>query len=106
MGLAMNWMAKMLKAGLAAAALSAGLIASSAGVLACACCGTYKVVGVAAHDVLNIRSGPSASYRKVGAIPSGSGCVLKTRICKRRWCKVEFAGVRGWAHTGYLRYFK
>ena len=73
---------------------------------ACACCGTYQVKGVAAYDVLNIRSGPGVRYSKVGAIPSGSGCVLKTRVCRRRWCKVEFAGVKGWAHTGYLRYMK
>lgn len=83
-----------------------GMTVASGIAAACACCGTYQVTGVAADDVLNIRSGPGTQYSTVGAIPSGSGCVLKTRRCVRRWCKVEYAGVKGWAHTGFLRYMK
>ena len=85
---------------------TAFMTAASSMAAACACCGTYHVTGVAAWDALNIRSGPSVRYSKIGAIPSGSGCVRKTRVCWRRWCKVEYAGVTGWAHTGYLRYMK
>ncbi len=73
---------------------------------ACACCGTYKVVDVQPGDVLNMRAGPGASYRMLGAIPSGSGCVIKSRQCRRSWCKVSYAGQSGWVHSRYLAYVK
>ena len=80
--------------------------AGTAPSFACACCGTWKVVNVAQHDVLNIRTGPGAYYSKVGGIPSGSGCVIKTGQCKRNWCKISYAGSKGWVANRYLRYFK
>lgn len=82
------------------------LFASTAPSFACACCGTWKVVNVAQNDVLNIRSGPAAYFSKVGAIPSGSACVIKTSKCKRNWCKISYAGSKGWVSNRYLRYFK
>ncbi|MGI9520901.1 MAG: SH3 domain-containing protein [Hyphomicrobiaceae bacterium] len=54
--------------------------------------------------MLNLRSGPSVKYGRVGTIPPGSGCVHKTKACWRRWCKVEYAGKSGWANTRYLQY--
>lgn len=82
------------------------LIASAAPSLACACCGTWKVVRVADYDVLNIRSGPGAYYDKVGAIPSGSGCVIKTGPCRNNWCPITYAQQSGWVSNAYLGYVK
>jgi len=88
-------------------AATAALLSASAGhASACACCGTWKVTGVAADDQLNIRRGPGVRFATVGAIPSGSACVLKTRRCSGSWCRVRFADQRGWAHTKYLRYYR
>ncbi len=73
---------------------------------ACACCGTWKVVRVAENDVLNIRTGPSVRYRKIGAIPSGSGCVIKSNKCRRNWCRISYADQTGWVNVRYLSYIK
>ncbi len=81
-------------------------IVSASAALACACCGTYQVSGVAQSDVLNMRAGPGVGFSKVGSIPAGSGCVIKSRRCERRWCRVSFAGTKGWVNTRYLRYLK
>lgn len=87
--------------------VAAGLISVAATPsFACACCGTWKVTNVASWDVLNIRSGPSASYSKVGSIPSGSACVIKTGSCNGKWCPISYANKSGWVHSGYLSYFK
>ncbi|MGF1651444.1 MAG: SH3 domain-containing protein [Hyphomicrobiaceae bacterium] len=72
---------------------------------ACACCGTWKVTGVASNDVLNIRSGPGVSYAKIGSIPPDTACVWKSAGCSGNWCRVSYAGVEGWANTRYLTYF-
>ncbi len=88
----------------AAAVLAAVLTAQSTGAQACACCGTYQVVGVAADDALNIRSGPGAAYPRIGSIPSGSACVIRQGACSRSWCKVSYAETKGWVNTRYLRY--
>ncbi len=86
--------------------LAAGLfLARPAPALACACCGTWKVVNVAAHDSLNVRTGPGVGYSKIGAIPSGSACVLKSSECKGKWCRVAYGELIGWVNTGYLRFF-
>lgn len=73
---------------------------------ACACCGTWQVTNVASYDVLNMRAGPNVSYSKVGAIPSGTACVIKTGGCVGNWCRVSYAEMTGWVNTKYLRYRK
>ncbi len=82
------------------------VFASTSPSFACACCGTWKVVNVADNDELNIRSGPSTRFRKIGSIPSGSGCVIKLRKCKRNWCRINYIGQKGWVSSRYLRYIK
>ena len=94
----------MLKPLFAAFVWLAVLFAGPSPVLACACCGTYQVVGVAPYDVLNIRSGPGVKYRKVGEIPPNSGCVIKTGKCRSKWCEIDYAEMHGWVHTGYLHF--
>ena len=74
--------------------------------LACACCGTWQVTNVASDDVLNMRAGPNVSYAKVGEIPAGSGCVIKSGGCVANWCRVNYAEMTGWVNVKYLRYKK
>lgn len=89
------------------AILVAGAMASATTpAFACACCGTWQVTDVAADDVLNMRAGPNASYAKVGEIPSGSACVIKTGGCVVNWCRVSYADMSGWVNVKYLRYKK
>lgn len=94
----------MLKPLFAALVLAVASMAGSSPASACACCGTYQVVGVAPDDVLNIRSGPGSKYRKIGEIPPNSGCVIKTGKCRSKWCEVDYAEMHGWVHTRYLRF--
>lgn len=92
---------------LAICALVLGALTINAGpVVACACCGTWKVTGVAQDDVLNIRAGPGPHYEKVGEIPSGSGCVIKSDECTMNWCRVTYAEQKGWVSTRYLSYIE
>lgn len=62
---------------------------------------TYRVVSVAADDVLNIRSGPSAGYPIVGLIPPRGRGVLIIGGCDE-WCRVNYDGVTGWVNGRYL----
>jgi len=61
------------------------------------------VVGVANWDVLWIRARPTVRSSKVGAIPYNA---CRVRVywgrCVGSWCRVQYRGVRGWAHTRYL----
>lgn len=74
--------------------------------LACACCGTFKVVHVADDDVLNVRSGPGTGYAVVGSLPPGEGCIVKTGKRRGRWVHVEYALGKGWVHSYYLAIIK
>lgn len=83
----------------------------------------WRVTGVGPDDVLNIRSGPGARHDIVGRIPP-DGRGLVNRGCRggmtfeefqeatpeererarfRRWCRIEWEGIRGWVNGGYLR---
>ncbi len=63
---------------------------------------TYRVHRVAYNDVLNIRKWPSPKSRIVGYIPpNGEGIEVIRR--KGRWGLIEYEGVEGWSHMGYLR---
>jgi uncharacterized protein YraI len=84
----------------------------------------FKVVDVAADDVLNVRAEPSAGADKLGAIPPGADCVRNlgcqggltfgefTTLTPEqqaarlkdnpRWCKVDYRGTIGWVAGRYL----
>ena len=85
-------------------ALSVGLVGAAASSWACACCGSWQVVNVEHWDVLNIRSGPSVKYQKVGEIPADSACVIRENECRGNWCRISYAEYRGWVNVRYLRY--
>jgi len=83
----------------------------------------WRVSGVAADDVLNIRSGPGVGHGIIGRIPpdgrglANLGCRggmtfeefqeatprERERARFRRWCRIEWQGIRGWVNGGYLR---
>jgi uncharacterized protein YraI len=84
----------------------------------------YAVHGVAANDVLNIRSEPSPHAPKVGEIPPEGTCIRnlgcrggltfkefttlsptekkQRERANPRWRKVEYQGVTGWVSGHYL----
>jgi hypothetical protein len=86
--------------------------------------GYFRVVNVAADDVLNIRAEPSARSVRLGRIPPGADCVRNlgcrgglslaelTELSEAeraarlrqnpRWCRVEYQGITGWVAGRYL----
>ncbi len=82
----------------------------------------FRVTGVAADDVLNIRAEPKAEAAKLGEIPPDGngignlGCqgglsfaewqqaTAEEREAAEndRWCRIAFAGVEGWVAGRYL----
>ena len=70
--------------------------------LACACCGTYKVVGVADWDVLNVRTGPGVRFHIKDTLNPGEGCIIQTGERRGNWVRVEARGDSGWVHRRYL----
>lgn len=63
---------------------------------------TYHVVGVAWNDVLNIRTGPSAAYPVIGAIPPDGVDVVRVGGCEGAWCRIRHDDTFGWVNTKYL----
>ena len=68
----------------------------------------YAVTGVASNDVLNVRAGPSAGDRIVGALANGQ--VVRDLGCRTqgnsRWCRIQQLDdmrSEGWVNARYLR---
>jgi len=59
------------------------------------------VVGVASNDVLNVRSGPSASYAIVGRLTNHT-CFVEVIAKQGRWFKIAKDGTTGWVNSRYL----
>jgi uncharacterized protein YraI len=49
---------------------------------------------------LNVRTGPGASYAKVGTLPVGFR--VDVAGCQPGWCRIHGGGVSGWVSSGYL----
>ncbi len=84
----------------------------------------YRVHGVAANDVLNIRSQADPHSEKLGEIPPRADCVKNlgckgglsmdefTNLSKKeqaaalkdhpRWCQIEYQGIKGWVLGHFL----
>lgn len=62
----------------------------------------YRVVNVAADDVLNIRSGPGANLGIVGTIPPNGRGVRMVGSCSGQWCQINYRGTAGWVNRQYL----
>lgn len=63
---------------------------------------TYRVVRVAANDVLNLRRRPDPDARIVSRIPSSGRRIHLTGYCVGEWCPVRHGRDSGWAHRYYL----
>ena len=86
---------------------------------------TYRVWNVPPGDTLNVRAGPSTRFDVVGELPrdardiliTGEGCTpdldqrrfgglsrdAQAAMLSRRWCRVSWRGLEGWAYGRYLR---
>ncbi len=88
----------------------------------------FRVIKVKKSDVLNVRSKPDSSAKKIGSIPSNAdaienlGCTempkdlflkrfseskeVQVQIRKWRqknyWCKIKFENLTGYSHGNYL----
>ena len=64
----------------------------------------YRVTGVAADDVLNIRAAPSASAAIRGSFaPDGTGIEVTARDETGRWGRVNAGESAGWVSMRYLQ---
>jgi uncharacterized protein YraI len=62
----------------------------------------YSIAGTDNGRVAEIHSWPSALSRRVGEIPNTETGVGSAGPCTLRWCKVSYAGVRGWVRRKNL----
>ena len=64
---------------------------------------TFRVVGVAYNDVLNIRSGPGANRYIVTVLYPGQGGI-KVKHCSNyvNWCRIKAGHKFGWVNMRYL----
>jgi uncharacterized protein YraI len=63
---------------------------------------TYRVVGVAWGDALNVRTGPSAGHPVIGAIPPDGVDIVQVGGCDGEWCRIRHDDTFGWVNTQYL----
>ena len=61
-----------------------------------------RVVGVASPDVLNIRSGPSASQPIVGTAPPDAQGLEGIGRCARGWCPIRYGTIEGWVNARFI----
>jgi hypothetical protein len=68
---------------------------------------SFRVEGVAADDVLNIRSQPDANSRVLSSIPPQEkhveGLGAPSTVARSTWQRVRYAGVTGWVNARFLR---
>lgn len=63
----------------------------------------FRVTGVAADDVLNVRAEPTAGAEKVGALaPSAAGVEVVELGSGGRWGRVNLAEFTGWVAMRYM----
>jgi len=63
----------------------------------------YRVTGVAATDVLNVRSGPGVEHQIIGAFnPGQTGVEVVGTTQDRRWGRVIIGETSGWSSMRYL----
>lgn len=62
----------------------------------------FKVTNVAATDVLNVRSGPSAEHDIVGSLAPETAGIHLTGDCRSKWCRIEHRSLTGWVNRSFL----
>lgn len=64
--------------------------------------GYAKVSGIRWNDTLAVRSRPTSRSLRIGDLaPDATG--IRILYCKKRWCKINYHGLEGWAYAKYLR---
>lgn len=63
---------------------------------------TYRVVGVAPGDWLNVRAGPARSFPVVGRLERDATGIRRSGECRDNWCRVSHGAVRGWVNSRFL----
>ena len=63
----------------------------------------FRVVGVDAGDVLNVRAQPFPDAPILAAIPSNGRGVRRLGPCHGWWCLVDFRARSGWVNAIYLK---
>lgn len=74
------------------AAIAATLLSSAA----------YAQTSVSAWTDLNLRAGPGPQYAILGVIPANGEVMVEGCLEAASWCKVNHAGMDGWASGDYL----
>lgn len=68
---------------------------------------SFQIDGVAADDVLNIRSSPDAASGLVAAIPAGTanidGLGMPLKVGQASWQRVRYGGAVGWVNARFLK---
>lgn len=68
---------------------------------------SFRVDGVGAGDILNMRRGPDAASALVGAIPPGvthvEGLGSPSTVGPSTWQRVRYAGAVGWVNARFLK---
>lgn len=65
--------------------------------------GLFEVVGVAADDTLNVRTGPGAGFDVIGEFaPDASGIEVTQIDWESGWGRVNFQETAGWVSMAYL----
>ncbi|MGI9385532.1 MAG: caspase family protein [Methyloligellaceae bacterium] len=66
----------------------------------------YRVIGVEARDVLNVRSAPGTEAAIVGALPPNAADIVKTgrnaRLGSQIWTEIRYGNVKGWVNARFL----
>jgi hypothetical protein len=63
---------------------------------------SFRVAGVDADDMLNVRSGPSESYAPVGGLPPQGRGVRIVGPCQQEWCPIRHGHMTGWVNRYFL----
>jgi len=63
---------------------------------------SFRVAGVEADDVLNVRNGPSAEHGVIGSILPDAAGIKIVGPCLSTWCPIQHRGITGWVNSFYL----
>ena len=63
---------------------------------------SFRVAGVAADDVLNVRTGPASNYPIISTVPPHARGVNILGQCVQDWCRVRYKSASGWVNRRYL----
>ena len=62
----------------------------------------YRVVGMRADDVLNMRAAPTVEAHVVTTIPAGARRIQIVGACSGYWCPIKYARRTGWVNRAFL----